>query len=202
MGSQAKVLAILNGRKSEIRAHLDSETLQLLGTPKIILSLTGIRAVPQGNWLVIRAQQETIKLHLGVAMAALWAKKISNPPSLASKLGLKPMSTVWLSGDTTPEIAAAIREVGAEAFSRGKLSGKRVDLVFIDYRGAKDESRFRSVIPLLNEANAVWVIFRKGPSGPGETNITTAGRRSGLRDTKVAKISSTRIGLRFVIPRT
>ena len=54
-----------------------------------------------------------------------------------------------------------------------------LDLVFILYQGAKDESRFRSVIPLLNDANAVWVIFRKGPSGPGETNITTLGRRSG-----------------------
>ena len=47
---------------------------------------------------------------------------------------------------------------------------------------------------------ALWVIYPKASSAIREIEVIEAGRAAGLKDVKVARISETHTGLKFVSP--
>jgi phage-related tail fiber protein len=171
MGREAKT-AYRSGRdRAEVRAHLDSEALELTGGKKLKVPLTGVRkATVEGDALKIETKTEKFELALGVKEAAAWAKKILNPPTLADKLGLKAGTKVLIVGERIKEIdEAAAKADRATTLTAAKAKAANVVLLTLAPETAAKQ--------IAAAANAL---------------------PKGLKDTKVARISVTHAALRFI----
>jgi hypothetical protein len=186
MGAEAAIACRTPWGDGNAKAHLDSQALTLSGAVRGRLALSDVRkAVVDGDELVIAAKPGTLRLTLGARTAALWARKILNPPSLADKLGLKAGVGAKLVGAVPDEVTRA---------AKGHESAKP-DLVLA---AIDDAAQAAKLARHAKSAKALWLVFRKGPTGPGETAIIMAARAAGLKDTKVARVSETHTALRFI----
>lgn len=195
MGREAK-LTVSDGRtRAEARVHLDSELLTI-GPPfrlKLKLAeLAGCEAGPDG--LAVAGLEARLTLALPAKEAAAWAKAMLNPPSLATKLGLKPGVTVAALGALPSELESELKALKPAAAKLGAAIS--ASLTFAALPGGVSEAQLGKLAQSLPPKSAVWLVYRKG-----ETNgdaLIHAARAAGLKDTKVARISETHTGLRFI----
>lgn len=198
MGNEALVEYACGRERLQVKAHLDSQALELRGGKKLRLPLSGItKAIASGDQLKIEAASVKFTLHLGNREAAIWAKKILNPPSLASKLGIKPDRDVMLVGSLPPEIGTAAAEAKS-ATKVTKLPAKlSADIALLALAPGKEASVISAAATRLEPGKALWLVYEKGYAFNGDKVIATA-RASSLKDTKVARISETHAALRFI----
>lgn len=204
MGSEALIEYVSGKDRAQVRAHLDSFALQLSGGVKLNLPLSEMRtAVVSGDILKVEAKTAKFSLRLGAKEAALWAKKILNPPSLGQKLGIKPETKALLIGERVPEIdeaAAAAASVNHVAsISAAKLRAATVAMLTLNPGTAPRQ--IATAGKALGAGTALWLVYRKGAKPNGDDIIRLA-RAAGLKDTKVARISETHAALRFIAGET
>jgi len=112
-------------------------------------------------------------------------------PSLAKKLGITGASRVFVVGDVVDE---GLREALAEA---GALGARDADLIVgcVAALGELD-----GLIRTAQRVGcAVWAVYAKGKGKElGERMVREAFRDRGFVDVKVASVSETMTGLRFV----
>lgn len=199
MGNEALVDYADATTRAKVKAHLDGQHLQLSGAKKLKVPLASVTsATARKGVLSVRSGNISFTLALGEAAATLWAKKILNPPSLASKLGIKADTTVAMLGRLPPEIV----EAGAAGSSSRHLAkmpsafAASVSLVALPL--AKEEATIKAVATRLEPDDAVWFVYEKGTPFNGDMVIAAA-RKSGLKDTKVSRVSDTHAALRFVL---
>ena len=195
MGREAKTLCIEGKQKFEVKAHLDSQALQLTGAKKLTLPLAQVRtATVEGEDLKVAAAGATFALRLGAKEAAACAKKILNPPSLADKLGVKPGATVRLIGPRVKELdEAAPHADHAAALSAKVLAACDIAILTLTPLTAEKQIAAAKALPANT---ALWLIYEKGTKPNGDDVIMLA-RKAGLKDTKVARVSERYAGLRF-----
>jgi hypothetical protein len=195
MGQEAQIEYASGRLRAKVRAHLDSQALQLSGDKKLKLPLTLIStATVDGDQLKITAPGESFTLSLGAKDAATWARKILNPPSLADKLGLKAGKSVTLIGLMPPEIATATK---AAKPSKAIPKAFAADINIVSLPPGKEDALIVAASRALAPAQALWFIYEKGQPFNGD-NLIAAARKARLKDTKVARISDTHAGLRFI----
>lgn len=197
MGREAKT-AYRSGRdRAEVRAHLDSEALELTGGKKLKVPLADVRiAAVEGDALKIETKTEKFELALGAKEAAAWATKILNPPTLADKLGLKADTKVVIVGERIKEIdEAATKAERATTLTAAKA--KAVTVVILTLAPETAEKQIAAAAKVLPKGTALWLVYTKGTKPNGDAIITLA-RRAGLKDTKVARISEIHTALRFI----
>jgi hypothetical protein len=128
------------------------------------------------------------------------------PPNLATKLGIQPGMTVALL-DPPAEAAQAIRSVAPPAVRwRRRLGSGGCDLVFF---WPTETDGLRDAFAMLQKAivpdGAVWAVLPKKAFAPGRgvsmtwDEMQAEGLRGDLVDNKVAAITATDYGTRFVI---
>ena len=175
------------------KAYLETDFLLFRGEERLKVAFRELQAVrAEGGLLHLEFPGGPAALELGKA-AEKWADKIRNPPTRASKLGLKPGLAVRLEGAFEADFLDELKSVRLE--SKGKA-----DLVFLRAEGAGDLARLTKVKAWLRPAGALWVVYPKGIAAIREIEVLEAGRAAGLTDTKVARFSETHTALRFVIP--
>jgi hypothetical protein len=178
------------------RAQLETDFVLFRGPERLKVSfgeLTGVKA--EGGVLKLEFAGGPAELELGTA-AEKWARKILNPPSLMDKLGVKAGLTVRLIGEFDgfePDFRKQIAERTAVAVAKGKC-----DLLFLAAGRSRELDRIRTLKASLKPGGAVWVVYPKGVPEIKGIEVIQAGRTAGMKDVKVARVSATHTGLKFV----
>jgi hypothetical protein len=195
MGAESAAEFVSGREKVAVKVHLDSQHLQLQGGRKLKLALSEIsRAEARGDDLHIQAATSAFVLRLPVGQAAKWAAKILNPPSLATKLGLKPGRSVQLVGKLPPEVLEGAGSAKSSARMPARLTA---DIAIVALPPEGEAAVITAAATRLQKDSALWLVYRKGEAFNGDAVIAAA-RKAGLKDTKVARISDTHTGLRFI----
>jgi hypothetical protein len=147
--------------------------------------------------LRFHAEEGPAVLELGPA-AEKWAEKILHPKSRAEKLGVKSGMQVSLVGkfedDFQQELSAATNSLSAGRVATGS------ELIFIAVETAKELGGVPKVAKSLEGATGLWIVYPKGNKEITETDVISAGRKTGLKDVKVVGFSPTHTALKFVLP--
>ena len=135
--------------------------------------------------------------HFDLGRAAeKWATKILHPPSRLEKLGVKPGAKVRLVGDFDEDF---LRELAGWRTETPRAPN-RPDLLFFAASTSGDLNRIDKLVPALEPAGALWVVYPRGIAAIREIEVLQAGRAAGLKDVKVARFSATHTALKFVVP--
>jgi len=200
MGREARIAYISGRERTEVRAHLDSASLQLSGGKKLVVQLSDVRtAKVVGDDLAIETKTAKFKLALGAKEAAAWAKNILNPPSLADKLGVKADTAVLVVGERIDEIGDAVTKA-AKVEHAPKLTAakaKAANIVILSLVRETASKQIEAAAKVVPKGTALWLVYTKGAKPNGDDIIALA-RKAGLKDTKVARISVMHAALRFV----
>jgi hypothetical protein len=194
MGREAKTAVDDGATRAEARLHLDSETLTIGPPFRLKLRLDAVdRCVVGEGGFEIASGPAQLSIALSAKDAAAWAKAILNPPSLATKLGLKPGLHVAAIGALPAEVAALLPEAGRHDRLPKTIDAPLILAMVPAALPVKDLGKLRTI---LSPGAAAWLIYEKGVTN-GDRLILAA-RAAGLKDTKVAKISDRFAALRFI----
>jgi hypothetical protein len=183
-----------------VKALLEPPELILRGGIRRRLPFTALRELrADGDALCLVFEGDSVALALGSALAVKWARAIqAPPPSLAKKLGITDGTAVRILGTIDDD---ALREALASAKKTSKTAGNLIVAPVNTH--AELAHALKAAAPQLTRGTPIWFIYRKGKGHPlTESDVRSAGLAAGIVDTKVAAVSATLTGLRFVRRRT
>jgi hypothetical protein len=195
MGREARCTASWGTRSGEVTVHLDAAEISVRGAFRARAPLTSLRDVrAEAGVLRFRTADNAVALDLGRA-APRWATALlTPPPSLATKLGIRPGTRVAVSG--------AIDDAAlADAIAAGQPAGDATAEVIV---ARVDDA---AVLARILDERAgtiarrvpIWVVYVKGRGAPlGEAVVRDVMRGRGLIDVKVAAVSARLTALQFV----
>jgi hypothetical protein len=190
MGREARCVVHRDGQRAEAKVLLETDELIVRAPFGLKLPRADITARADGDRLTVEWPHGTMALELGEREAAKWAHEIANPKSLADKLGVKAEQTVLLVG------AFDVDLVGAGTL----VEHGPANVVFVSVEAVEDLARIGALRDEISSDGAIWAIRPKGRADLTEAMVIAAGRDAGLTDIKIAKISDTHTGMKFVIP--
>jgi hypothetical protein len=121
------------------------------------------------------------------------AQRIRSPPTVLDKLGLRAGLRV--------QCLALPAELQADVDRLGVTGGRaNLDALLLGAEKLADLDRIPALRGRLAPDGALWVIYPKGRKQLTEGDVIGAGRDAGLKDVKVARVSATLTGLKFVVP--
>ena len=195
MGQERECKLRMGGKVLAGKAHLETDYLLFRGEQRVKLAfsdLTGVKA--EGGALRLDFAGGPAVIELG-DVAEKWERKILHPPSRLDKLGVKPGTKLKAIGKLDPDFLREAREAGAIA------TRSAPDLIFLAAEKSADLRAISELTAGMAEGAALWVVFPKGIAAIREIEVIEAGRAAGLKDTKVARFSSTLTALRFAHSR-
>jgi hypothetical protein len=198
MGREATCMCMIQGRQAPAKVLLEQNEVIIRGELRRVISVSAIKDLRvEADTLTFVTGTDKVSLLLGSTTAKKWLDAILKPPAtLAQKLGIGPDSVVQVCGLVrSDELRTALAQAGD---ARGEPPNMFVTCV---------ESR-ESLVETLEDSREflergipIWVVYQKGTGSPlGETAVRDTLRQRGLRDTKVASVSSTLTALRFSKP--
>jgi hypothetical protein len=191
MGREARCVVHRDGQRAEAKVLLETDELIVRAPFRLNLRRAEITAArADGDRLAVEWPGGTLEIELGEKDAARWSHEIANPKTLADKLGVKPGQRVLLVGNPGEELVGAGTRV-----ERGPA-----DVVFVAVEAPGDLEQIDVLQHEIASDGAIWTIRPKGRSDLTEGMVIAAGREAGLTDIKIARISDTHTGMKFVIP--
>jgi hypothetical protein len=195
VGKEAKCVGRWQGQEGEGKAHLESDGLQFRGPFRLALPLTDLSSVEsvEGR-LRLLTPDGPLELELG-SQAPAWAKYILNPPSLLSKLGIKPTHSVAALGFSDTGF------LGEFAHAKSIAQAEPYDVILLNVRRGSDLREVRNLKPALAAKGMLWIVYPKGQKDPSQNGVFVAARGAGLVDVKVCRFSETHTALKFTRPK-
>jgi hypothetical protein len=196
MGREAECECESNGVRSKVKALLEPPDLILRGEIRRRIPFSELKQISaDGEKLRFISGTETFALALGSAMAQKWVKALTTPPpTLAKKLGISP--------DTVVRVVGVVDDDALEAaLSAAKAVAEKNADVILARVNTPDElaHALRATAKQLATRVPIWFIYPKGRGHAlTENDVRSMGLASGIVDTKVAAVSATLTGLRFV----
>ena len=191
MGQERNCKLRYGGGTQAGKAYLETDHLLFRGPQRLKLEFKQLTAVKaDGGALRLDFAGGPAVFELGDA-AAKWEQKILHPPSRLEKLGVKPGVKIRVVGEFDPEFLAEAQAGGAS------LAASAADLIFLAAEKSSDLRRIPKLAAAIPASGALWIVFPKGGKTIREIEVIEAGRAAGLKDTKVARFSSTHTALRF-----
>lgn len=199
MGLEATCQARMGRETSTGKARLEETDLVFRGDFRFKVPIRDLRRVDvRGGVLHLEWPDGKAVLDLG-DMAARWAEKIRNPPSLLDKLGVKPGLRVSVVGIEDREFLDQL-SARVDDLTRGRARDGS-DLVFVAMSDRSDLPRLDKLRAAIKATGAVWVVWPKGRKQLREDDVRAGGKAAGLVDVKVARFSDTLSALKMMIPR-
>jgi hypothetical protein len=199
MGLEATCQARMGRQTSEGTCRLEETDIVFRGDFRFKVAIKDLRRVDvSGGALHLEWPEGNAVLDLG-DMAARWAEKIKNPPSLLDKLGVKPGLRVSVVGIEDREFLDQL-SARVDDLTRGRARAGS-DLVFVAMSHRSDLPRLDTLRAAIKASGAVWVIWPKGGKEFREDDVRAGGKAAGLVDVKVARFSDTLSALKMMIPR-
>lgn len=125
--------------------------------------------------------------------------------SLVDKLGIRQGMRVIVVSGLDPGVEAQIRDAGAVVITLGEKPAAGADAAPGDAQAAflqvADREGLAPLRPLrdaIARDGMLWVLWPKGHTGLGQGDVQRAGLDAGLVDVKVASVTETLSGLKFV----
>lgn len=191
MGREARCAVSHDGHEAEARALLETDELIVRSPFRLTVPRAAIRSASvAGEALEVVYDGGALRLGLGEREAARWAADIASPKTLADKLGVKPGQRVRLVGAADGELVGAGHRV-AEG---------EADVVFLAAETPDALEQIAWLRDQIARDGAIWVIRPKGRDDLTEAMVIAAGRDAAMHDIKIARISATHTGMKFVIP--
>ena len=191
MGREARCAVSHDGQEAEAKAQLETDELIVRSPFRLSVPRAGIRSARvAGDSLEVVYDGGELTLRLGEREAAKWAAEIANPRTLADKLGVKDGQRVRLVGAVDAGLVGAGRRV----------ADGEADVVFLAAETPAALEQIASLRDQIARDGAIWVIRPKGGDDLTEAMVIAAGRGAGMHDIKIARISATLTGMKFVIP--
>ena len=198
VGNELKCKVSWGQQESEGKALLETSEILFRGDFRMKIPFSTIKSAKAVDGeLRLQTADGLAVFHLGPA-AEKWCDKILHPKSRIEKLGVKPGAKVSLLGDFD---AAFLTEVKAltKSVSKDKAAADTECIFF-----AADLKRDLGALPKISKsmkgAAALWIVYPKGQKQITELDVLDAGRKTGLKDVKVAGFSLAHTALKFVIP--
>jgi hypothetical protein len=199
MGSESQCIVHFGRQRSEGKALLETDHLIFRGEFRLAIPRKTITEVDaEDGTLRVTFPEGTAQFELG-PIAAKWAEKIKNPPSLLDKLGVKPGMRVAVLGVADPMFLAQL----AERTTRIAHTTPRKDTEMIVFGAAAvtDLARLARLREYLTPAGAIWVVHTKGKGAAfKDSDVFAAAKQAGLVDVKVASFSPTHTAEKLVVP--
>jgi hypothetical protein len=196
MGREATCICEWNGEMARVKALIEPPELILRGEIRRRLPFSELRHLrAEGGALRFKYGRDAVTLKLETRTAENWAKAIlAPPPSLAKKLGITPESTVWMIGEIDD---VALETALAEA---RRVARKGADVIVARVNTAAELARsLKTAAKETSNGVPVWIVYRKGPGHAiSEPDVRETGLATGIVDVKVASVSPTLTGLKFV----
>jgi hypothetical protein len=195
MGREAKGLCTIGPHTEAVKALLESNELIVRGTTlKRRFALTALSDVEvRGPALRFRHDGEQATIELGAEEAHKWLKKImTEPPSLASKLGIGAQAKAYVLG-RADDTALAEALAGASTTSAG-------DAAMLIAIALDDDDLTRATTQHAGmSCRAMWVVHLKGKAATlGDTAIRQRLRAGGYIDNKTTAVSDRFTATRYV----
>jgi hypothetical protein len=199
MGAESLCTVHFDGKRSEGKALLETDHLIFRGTFRLNIPRKSITKLDASNGtLRVTFPDGTASFELG-PMAAKWADKIKNPPSLLDKLGVKPGMKVAVVG-VDDEAFLGELEKRTSDIAR-KTPRKDTEIIFFGASAIGDLARLEKLRSYLTPAGAIWVVHTKGKAATfKDTDVFAAAKKAKLVDVKVASFSPTHTAEKLVIP--
>lgn len=203
MGLEAKCTLRQAGEAVSVKAHLNTDRLELRGGARLDVPFKAVEAIaakPDGTLQLKHAGGTTELVFSDAKTAEKWAEKIRSPKSLIDKLGVKPESRVAVLGvDDAAFLAEATARLGAKPPTK---VAPNLDFLFYAADTAADLAKLKTLKAHLQPAGAIWVVSRKGKEATiKDVDVMRAARAAGLVDNKVCSFSVTHTALKLVIPK-
>lgn len=195
MGLEANCVATHAGRKSEGKAHLDSNELKFSGEFRLKIPLNGIRAEAKHGELIVESKEGRATFALGKD-AEKWALKIRYPKSRIEKLGVKAGHRVSILGIKDEELENEIASAGAQLTK----ARKNLDFIFFGTETEDDLVKLSKIAATIIQTGVIWIVYPKGIKQITEAQVRSSLKTAGLVDTKVCAFSETHTALKAVIP--
>ncbi len=197
MGREARCRVRHGDQVSEGKALLETDAVVFRGEFRLRIpfrDMTRVEAVD--GRLEIDGPEGTAVFELGSPEAGRWAERITNPPSLMDKLGVKAGARVAVlavdDGDFWKDLRARTGEISDGG------SGP-CDVVVWGVDDAVELAGLPAMEEWIRPAGAIWVVWRKGRQELTENHVRDAALAVGLVDVKVARFSATHSALKLVI---
>lgn len=186
--------AVIKAVKATGKLHVDSKQIEFRAKDVrwSVQVGKGTSAKVDGNKLVVRRGSKTATFDVG-AKAEKWADKVVNPPTRATKLGLKSGSKVLLRGGLEDSFA---QELSAHGLVSVK-SVKTCDIAFVKLNKAADFKVFDSVASSCATGVHIWAIWPKGIEAVGQGQVIGRAREHGMGPGKKISFDETCTAMRF-----
>jgi hypothetical protein len=177
----------LGAAQGEVRAMLEGDAIQLRGDIRANLPVAGLKRLRvEDDQLLALAEGGPLALQLGAKEAALWVRKIENPPTLADKLGVSAGTPVH-AHEQHAEIARVMKAAGAQLVPLAKAQ-----LVFLMIDSPARLETLKLLAGTRPAGAQLWIVRPKGKDAPvRESDIMTTAREAGLSPSKTASWSDT-----------
>lgn len=194
MGREAVCRYQWGASVGDAKVLLETSELIVRGELKRKASFTEMKDVfAQGEQLTFLVGEDRVKLTLGSQDALRWAQAITDPPSLARKLGIKSGLRVQVIGSIEDQnLSSALNE--AQLISEGPF-----DIAIASVRNQDElEHAVSLIMREMEPGRQLWIAYPKGKGRDlGESAVRAYLLRRGLVDTKVASVSTELTALRF-----
>jgi hypothetical protein len=144
------------------------------------------------------ADGRRLVLQLGAKESALWAKKITNPPSRLDKLGIKAGTRVAVLRLDDADFELELKQGSAQQVD---LSDAEVVLAAIEDEAALN--KLDDIARNMPQSAHLWLLRPRGAGqGVSEAAIMQHGRSLGLKLSKTMRFSDHYTGERFSWPKS
>ncbi|MEM7783023.1 MAG: hypothetical protein AAF623_06700, partial [Planctomycetota bacterium] len=172
----------------------DSEKLEFRG-PEIRWSVQvgkGTSAKVDGDTIKVTRGSKSVTFTVG-SKADHWQNKILNPPTLATKLGLKKDQAFTIRGSFDNSFQ---KQLLAHGLVKGKTA-KTCDICFILLESASNLSRFDKLAQSVSTGTHIWAVFPKGAKQITRSQVIAAGKLNGMGPGKGISFDAVHSAMRF-----
>lgn len=198
MGTIAEGTVIVGGQRVNCKADFASDHVTFSGGRRGEVPYSKIQVVGTAKGLLrLRVDAAMMEFPLGAKVDRI-AAKIRKPPTLMEKLGVKPSLSVAVMNVDAKAFTVELAKASPNAI-RGEPA-RPVDLMFLAVRGRDELDRIADAVGHVKPDGGLWVVYPKGRRDLRESDVLAAGRAAGLKDHKVARVSTDLTALKFVHP--
>ncbi|MFA5943930.1 MAG: hypothetical protein WC876_05645 [Candidatus Thermoplasmatota archaeon] len=198
MGTIVQGTVTVGGQKVNTKADFASDHVTFSGGRRGEVPYTKVEVLGTARGILrLRVDGAIMEFPLGSKVDRV-AAKVRKPPTLMEKLGVK------------ANLSCAVINVEAKAFlielekanpdAHIGAPAKPVDLLFVAVRGRDELDRIADSVDHVKPDGGMWVVYPKGRRNLREVDVLAAGRAAGLKDIKVARVSTSLTALKFVFP--
>lgn len=191
-----KCRALIKGVELIGTLHVDSTSLSFR-SEAVKWSIQvgkGTNAKTVDQDLVVSRGSKKATFSVGVK-AEKWVQKILDPPTLATKLGIKPGQRFWLSGDFATSFLEELKTQDRKA-SRGPGSCQIALILMTD---RTDLKQFDKALKSCVAGTHIWAVWPKGKKVFGQSDVIQKARDHGIGPGKGISFDAIHSAMRFTV---